>query len=168
MPWPRENPEASTRQAPAKRTKPRSNCGLPACLLKRCQSQGATINPPEEATANTAMALAPEAAPLVRLATNRADCSRPQGQATHSAPAPAARTGPRIGVQPGVPATCAVCGWRTTAPIQFGCRPTTTIHRPKVKKSTCNSTHKGRKAGVHCDSAASALTLLATTAPAAA
>ena len=107
------------------------------------------------------MAAAPAAAPLDIDATSNADCKSPQGHATQKLPATPARTGPLITCQP--PATGA--GRRPMRAIHAGWRPVQSNQIPSAAAATCSNPHSGRSAGPKSDSARSAPTLPAATAP---
>ncbi len=113
------------------------------------------------------MVAAPPAALLDKAATTKADCSKPQGHATHAAPALAARRGMRTTCQPSERGTTAV-GTRPRRESHAGCRPRQSSQAPNTSAAALSSVHSGRSAGLNCDQAARAATLDAAKAPPAA
>ena len=140
----------------------RSRCAARPPRSRRRQTQGPKTSPGAEATANPPIAAAPARAPPVIAATSSADCSRPQGQATHSAPVVAARQTGACTVALPPPAG----GTRPRLWSQAGWRPCHSSHRPSTKAMAWSRVHNGRMAGLNCDHVASVETLAAANAPA--
>ena len=127
-------------------------CPPPRATHQR-QTAGAACNPSADDAAKALITTAPIKGVLANPATTKADCSSPQGQATHRPPANAAPKVPRearrvIGCATPPPGAVLLSGLgRPRAVTQSGCWPVAASHKPKASAAMCRRPHSGRITG---------------------